>query len=109
MNVTFFNTAPTVNVISPNGGETISGNINIIWTHSDIDPTDTHTFTIKLSSDGGTTYPTIIVSGLGESLSSYVYNTTDMPDGSNYKVQVIATDNYTLPLSGNDSSAIEWK
>ncbi|MBC2764278.1 MAG: M6 family metalloprotease domain-containing protein, partial [ANME-2 cluster archaeon] len=104
MNVTFFNTAPTVNVISPNGGETISGNINIIWTHSDIDPTDTHTFTIKLSSDGGTTYPTIIVSGLGESLSSYVYNTTDMPDGSNYKVQVIATDNYTLPLSGNDSS-----
>ena len=104
MNVTFFNTAPTVNVTFPNGGETISGNMTITWTHSDIDPTDTHTFTIKLSSDGGATYPTTIVPGLGESVSSYVYNTTSLSDGSNYKIQVIATDNYTLPLSGNDSS-----
>ncbi|MCL7413707.1 MAG: M6 family metalloprotease domain-containing protein, partial [ANME-2 cluster archaeon] len=104
MNVTFFNTPPSVTVTSPNGDEAISGNMTVRWVHTDIDPSDIHTITIRLSSDGGTTYPITMVSGLNDQISSYIFNTMSLPDGSNYKVQVIATDNYGMSLSGNDSS-----
>ncbi|MFH1823804.1 MAG: kelch repeat-containing protein [Candidatus Firestonebacteria bacterium] len=98
------NIAPIVTLTSFDSGGVFSGVQNITWTCSDQNGTDTHTFDIKLSSDGGLDgYPTIIVSGLTS--SPYAWPTGNHPNGTQYKIKVIGTDNGVPSYSGEDTSS----
>lgn len=91
------NRPPTVTVTNPNGGELICNDTTITWTASDPDG-DPLTYTVEYSSDGGSTY-TAIATGL--TATSYFWNTSGLPSGSNYLVRVIASDG---ELTGQDTS-----
>ncbi|MBC8160988.1 MAG: IPT/TIG domain-containing protein [Roseiflexaceae bacterium] len=45
--------APTVNIISPAGGETIDNSMTLSWRAADTDPTDRLLFNVQYSSDNG--------------------------------------------------------
>jgi len=80
---------PTPTVISPNGGEIWSGTQNITWTASTDPDGDPITYEIEYSYDGGGTWNPL-ASGISE--TSYSWNTTAHPDGSNYLIRVRAYD-----------------
>ncbi|MFX1254099.1 MAG: Ig-like domain-containing protein, partial [Promethearchaeota archaeon] len=77
---------PTVTVTYPDGGETLSGTVTITWTASDPDG-DTLTFTVYYW-DGSNWVE--LASGL--TTTSYGWDTTTVPDGSAYKIRVVASD-----------------
>ena len=82
-------TKPVVNVLFPNGGETLSGTILITWNAYDNLDASLST-TLSYSPDTGATWQQIHhVSGLEE----YLWNATLLPDGTNYLIKIEATDN----------------
>ena len=83
-------TEPVVRVISPNGGETLSGTITIVW--NAYDNLDGSLSTIlSYSQDTGATWHQIQqVSGSKE---EYLWNATLLSEGINYLIRVEATDN----------------
>ncbi|MFX1252361.1 MAG: S8 family serine peptidase [Promethearchaeota archaeon] len=89
------NFVPTVTITYPNGGETLSGSATITWMASDPED-DPLTFTIYYW-DGGSWVE--ITSGLD--VLSYDWDTTTVPDGSTYKIRVVASDG---ALTGEDES-----
>jgi len=99
------NHAPTVTVTAPNGGELVGGgtNFEIKWSASDSDGDATiQSFELRLSTDGGATFNTIIasnVSGIARALGWSV------PIGVNTaaaRVRVTATDDFGA--TGQDDS-----
>jgi hypothetical protein len=95
--------APSVAVILPNGGEvwTIGSIHNITWTAVSSDPGGTiNTIDILLSTDGGATYPTTLISGIANT-GSYSWTISD-PKSATMKVKIVATDNHGLV--GSDES-----
>jgi len=89
-------TKPVVRVLSPNGGETLSGTITISWNAYDNLDGSLST-TLSYSHDTGTTWQQIQhVSG---STKDYLWNATSLSDGTNYLIRVEATDN-----AGNEGS-----
>ena len=97
------NEPPTATVTSPNGGEYYAVTNYIVWTYADPNGTDTHTFDIFVSSNGGISWIQE-ATGLEEDSSSYKWNTGAYPDGVNYKVKVIVRDNGSPQMSGEDTS-----
>jgi len=91
------NRPPTVMVTNPNGGELICNNTTITWTASDSDG-DPLTYTVQYSPDGGTTWNTITTE---LTTTSYFWNISGLPSGSDYLVKVIASDG---ELTGQDTS-----
>lgn len=88
---------PSVTVTSPNGGEVWdSGSTHdITWTAASSDPGGTiNTIDIVLSTDGGATYPTTLVSGIANT-GSYSWTIGD-PKSVTMKVKIVATDNHGL-------------
>ncbi len=86
-----YNNAPTVTVIFPNGGETVSGVCVIQWNATDIDG-DPLTVTIEYSDDGGATWY-IIVAGIS-STGSYPWDTTTVPVGDLYLIRITVNDGF---------------
>ena len=86
---------PTVTVTYPNGGETLSGTVMITWSASDIDGDP---LTFNLSYWDGANWILIEAS---LTATSYDWDTTTVPDGSTYQIQVIASDG---TLTGEDTS-----
>ena len=82
------NTAPTVLVIRPNGGERIRGTFEIQWSANDPDG-DTLTFTISYSTNTGQTW-TQLTSGVTG--TSYQWDTSGVQVGENYLIKVEASD-----------------
>ncbi len=83
-------TEPVVRVLSPNGGETLSGTITISWNaYDDLDGSPS--IRLSYSPDTGATWQQIQqVSGSNE---EYLWNATLLPEGTNYLIRVEATDN----------------
>ncbi|MCD6423858.1 MAG: DUF2341 domain-containing protein [Elusimicrobia bacterium] len=97
------NEPPVVNIVFPDGGESVGGtSVPIIWSYTDPNAMDTHTFSIYISSDGGVNFRQE-VSSLPDGTTSYSWNTTGWPDGTDYRIKVKATDNGGE--SGSDVSA----
>ncbi|MFA5103348.1 MAG: hypothetical protein WC525_09375, partial [Candidatus Thermoplasmatota archaeon] len=99
---------PTVNVIYPNGGETLAGNISILWSASDDNTTNLNgSIVLEYSPDDGGNW-SLIASGLNNT-GLYVWDTTVVPDGDQYLVRVSATDeaNNTGSDTSNSSFSIE--
>ncbi|MFX0062997.1 MAG: CARDB domain-containing protein, partial [Candidatus Hermodarchaeota archaeon] len=91
------NSAPTVTVTYPNGGETLSGTVTITWTASDPD-SDFLTFDIYCWNWDESTWDEIVV---GHSTTSYEWDTTTVSDGEYHKIRVVASDG---ELTGEDTS-----
>lgn len=60
-------TAPTVRLLSPNGGETLSGSVDIRWQATDAD-NDRLVFDVAYSPDGGTSWKVLTLGTNGTSL-----------------------------------------
>lgn len=90
------NQNPTVTVTDPDGGETLASgsNFTITWTAADPNGNDTiQRFEIRLSTDAGATFNTIIASNVPGADRSFVWA---VPPGINTvtaRIRVIAFDN----------------
>jgi hypothetical protein len=93
---------PQVTVISPNGGEVLTGSATITWTATDPDPGDSTLLSIDLdySENGGSDW-TPIATG-EDNDGSYLWDISGLFDGSNYLVRITATD--PTMLSDTDQS-----
>lgn len=80
--------APTVNVISPNGGERLTGQTTIQWSGIDSDG-DTLSYAILFSRDNGVTWDPVAANVTG---NSYTWNISGFTAGTQYLVKVIVTD-----------------
>lgn len=88
---------PLVELLFPNGGETLAGNVTIKWNVS-----DEHDSNPKIDieySNNGLTWNTI-AEGL-DNYGEYEWDTTSLPVGINYLIKITATD-----ASGNKKSDI---
>jgi len=90
------NTPPEVEVIYPNGGESVNGTVIIMWSASDNIDLNLM-IDIEYSNNSGVLWHT--VSPNEENDGSYEWDTSVLPEGSNYMIRVTATD-----ISGNNNS-----
>ena len=87
---TISNNAPPILVLSsPVGGETWTGMSQIQWVASDADD-DVVGITIELSKDSGDSWETLSANEVNDGFLSW--DTSTVPNGSNYRVKVIASD-----------------
>ncbi len=77
---------PSVTVTYPNGGETLSATITITW--DAFDPND-DTLTFDLDYWNGTSWVSLAI---GYSTTSYLWDTTTVPNGADYRVRVTVDD-----------------
>ena len=87
---------PTVELISPNGGQTLyQGNTySIMWDAASADPSVTVSLDIYYSTDGGATYPNLIATGeTNDGIYSWV-----APNifSDTVRIRIVATDVYAL-------------
>jgi hypothetical protein len=92
-------TPPIVEVIYPDGGESINGTIEITWTASD-EFDDDLVIDIEYSNDSGVSW--YIISPNEENDGVYEWNTSLLPEGNYYMIKITATDN--AGHSANDTS-----
>ena len=78
-----------ITLLSPNGGETLSGIFTVMWTAVNDSLGHQVFYSLFYSSDGGLTW-NILISNLTE-VSSYQWDTTSLPDGD-YLMKINATD-----------------
>ncbi|MFX1254412.1 MAG: hypothetical protein ACFFCZ_22560 [Promethearchaeota archaeon] len=91
------NRAPIVTVISPNGGESLSGSTTINWTAIDPDM-DEFTVDVSYSANDGSNW-TSLATGLTN--TSLIWDLSGLADGSQYRILVEAHD---YELTGEDTS-----
>ncbi|MBN2458514.1 hypothetical protein JXB31_05275, partial [Candidatus Woesearchaeota archaeon] len=101
--LTINNTAPTVEVTSPNGGEEWAGTHDITWTATDPSPQDEAalTFDINGSDDDGATYDVVIATGV--SGNSYSWDTKTVTDDDDWMIKVVAHDDDTTSEDVSDA------
>lgn len=92
------NELPVVTIVAPAVGGVLSGPATVYWNVSDPNKADTHTFTVMISSDSGTSFAWSYVTAL---TSQYI-DTRLMPNGVNYVVKITAADSGSPVLSGFD-------
>lgn len=85
------NHAPTVTLLQPSDGGIFTGDIIVSWTGSDIDPGDTLTFNLYYWNE-----ESWIVITLGLSNTSYVWDSTTVPNGDFYRIRVTAFDTMAM-------------
>ena len=91
------NRAPTVELITPNGGEVWNGTRTIEW--DAVDPNrDERGFTLWYSDNNGSDW-TLLIDGLVG--TTYDWNTTQHDDGNSYMIRVVAFDGF---LDSSDDS-----
>jgi len=104
------NNSPEVIVEYPNGGEDLSGNINIVWEATDEDE-DELTIDIDYSDNDGRNWHNLYENLENDGIE--LWNTANYPDGNQYLIKVTASDGedtesdvsnnvFTLINNGND-------
>jgi len=93
------NRAPTVEVISPNGGEVLNGTITISWDAEDFD-SDPLTFDVYYSDNSGSDW-TVLASGLTG--LTHAWNTTLHDDGTDYMIRVEVSDDQYSAIDTSDA------
>ncbi|MHA2227109.1 MAG: right-handed parallel beta-helix repeat-containing protein [Candidatus Hodarchaeales archaeon] len=89
----------TPNIISPNGGETISGIKSIQWTAATDSWGHPVSYTVAYSVDGGNIWINLIIAYTS---ISFDWDTTTVTDGANYLIRIIAICD--IGLSAEDTS-----
>jgi len=101
------NACPEVKVTTPNGGEIISDTtLPIAWTVTSSAGVSTQE--IRLSTDGGATFPTVIATNLTGSIRSYSWTIPTNLFTTTARVRVIVTDtaNKTISDDSDDNFTI---
>ncbi len=95
------NTAPDIQLLTPNGGERWRGISNVTWTATDEEDDDgTLDVTLRYSINSGRDW-TLIERNLPNT-GKYIWDTRYVPDGTNYKVQLVVRDRFNA--AGFDES-----
>ncbi|MBN1991535.1 MAG: hypothetical protein JW953_02445 [Anaerolineae bacterium] len=97
--VTPSNTTPQVNVIFPNGGESLNGQQTIIWEATDADG-DPLLYDILYSPDNGQTWSPLAVR---VKQTTYPFYTDQLPATHNALIRVIANDGFHTALDQSDA------
>lgn len=85
------NNAPTVALISPNGGEVLTGQTaTTSWVASDQD-NDPLTYVVQYSADAGATWQTLVVDW---SQTSYPLNLSQIAGGNSSIIRILASDGF---------------
>ena len=93
--------APKVVVISPNGDEVWTGKNNITWWASDANLGDTLRFRVRISSDNGKSFETLVSS---LSRTWFEWDCTGLSKSDTYLVEVTATDGIYFTTDRSDST-----
>lgn len=93
------NRAPTVEVISPNGGEILNGTITVEWDAVDFD-SDPLTYEVWYTDNNGSDW-SLLEDGL--MTNTYDWNTTLHDDGTGYMIRVIASDAISIGQDDSDN------
>ncbi|GAC1546171.1 MAG: hypothetical protein NVS2B7_21200 [Herpetosiphon sp.] len=80
--------SPTVHVVTPQGNETIPGDLTVEWTQSHPDNSSLRA-TVLLSTDGGTTYTPLRTDVIG---TRVIIPTTEVPSTSRGRIRVVVSD-----------------
>lgn len=96
------NSPPWVIVNAPGSGDVWTGNKTISWSAGDPDETDTLSFKIEISRDGGNTYYKTITGDLPDGATSYDWDTREVANGTQFRIKVTAKDQ--RGLAGLDES-----
>ncbi len=88
-NFTVDNTAPVIALTSPQAGGVFGGNsARVTWTTTDANP---GTVEVRLSSDSGVTYPTVLAAAAPDN-GEFRFNATGFAEGMTYRIRVTPTD-----------------
>jgi hypothetical protein len=90
-----------VQVVAPNGGESVSGAFDVHWSAADADG-DALRFAVLISGDAGTTWRTVAVDVAG---STFTVPADELPGSAHALVRVIASDGFR---TGSDVSDGEF-
>jgi hypothetical protein len=99
LTVTSSNHAPSVRVISPNGGEILAGPQVITWQADDADG-DTLSYDVLMSADGGHSWLPVAVR-LGQ--TSLTVDTHQLPTTHQGLIMVVANDGFNTSLDQSDT------
>jgi len=92
--------SPTVEVLSPNGGEEISGEMLITWSASDADINDINNlrYTMEFSHNNGADWSILT---MGRDVNQFIVDSNYLPGGPNCMVKVTVSDgwNYSEDIS----------
>ncbi len=97
---------PEVTVAAPNGGEKIVARSNFTIRWAATSSLGINSQEIRLSTDGGQAFPTVIASGLSGSLRSYSWDVPADLSASNARIRVTVTD--TSDMSTSDDSNADF-
>lgn len=93
---------PTAGVTAPNGGENLTGSsVNITWTEAVDSGFTVASRKLYYSSNSGDSWTLITASAPP---SPFVWNITSIPNGAQYRVRVVISDNGSPALSAIDGS-----
>jgi hypothetical protein len=98
----FTNAPPTVAVLSPNGGEALTGPVTVSWSVQDPNPGDAVLATLSLSSAPGAPFQVIAAAAPGP---SFVWDSRAAANGSAYRLRAEAADARGLASSDESDAA----
>ena len=90
-----------ITLLTPNGGEILSGSISITWTEVNDSHGHQVYYSLYYSADAGSTW-NLIIANL--TVTSYSWDTTTLPDGE-YLLKVTATDGKGLSVEDTSDEA----
>lgn len=83
--------APTVTLLSPNGGEAVGDQLTVTWTGADADGDDLR-YTIQYSADDGETWQALAQDWAGTSYEIDANDLAVLPGSNSARMRVIASD-----------------
>ncbi|MDQ1300775.1 MAG: hypothetical protein QG637_695, partial [Chloroflexota bacterium] len=95
--------APTVNVLAPTGGATISGETTISWSASDLDPGSALSFNVLFSKDNGQSWLPLAA---GLTTTSLTLDAANLPQTQLGRIRVIATDGFNTATADSATFSV---
>lgn len=93
--------APTVQIISPNGGETIDGPLTVQWTAADADGGPLY-YLVQYSSDGGQNWETL--ASMHPATTFVLDDVSTLRGSSQARIRVIASDGVNTGTDESDAN-----
>ena len=93
------NRAPSVEVLTPNGGEVLNGTITVEWNSVDFD-SDPLTFEVWYTDNNGSDW-NLLDDGI--TVEEYQWNTTLHDDGTGYMIRVVVSDGMATAQDDSDA------